>query len=49
MTDNKPTVAFLGLGLMGARQARRLIEAGWPLVLWNRSREKAEALARCSC
>jgi len=45
MTDNKPTVAFLGLGLMGARQARRLIEAGWPLVLWNRSREKAEALA----
>ncbi|KZE28278.1 NAD(P)-dependent oxidoreductase [Chelatococcus daeguensis] len=45
MTDTKPTVAFLGLGLMGARQARRLIEAGWPLVLWNRSREKAEALA----
>ncbi|ALA19530.1 MULTISPECIES: NAD(P)-dependent oxidoreductase [Chelatococcus] len=45
MTDYKPTVAFLGLGLMGARQARRLIEAGWPLVLWNRSREKAEALA----
>lgn len=45
MTDSKPTVAFLGLGLMGARQARRLIEAGWPLILWNRSREKAEALA----
>ncbi|APF38696.1 MULTISPECIES: NAD(P)-dependent oxidoreductase [Chelatococcus] len=45
MTDTKPTVAFLGLGLMGARQARRLIEAGWPLVLWNRSRERAEALA----
>jgi 3-hydroxyisobutyrate dehydrogenase and related beta-hydroxyacid dehydrogenases len=44
MTDSKPTVAFLGLGLMGARQARRLIEAGWPLILWNRSREKAEAL-----
>jgi 2-hydroxy-3-oxopropionate reductase len=38
-------VAFLGIGLMGARQAKRLLNAGYPLVVWNRSREKAEALA----
>jgi 2-hydroxy-3-oxopropionate reductase len=30
---------------MGSRQARRLLEAGWALTAWNRSREKAEALA----
>jgi 2-hydroxy-3-oxopropionate reductase len=30
---------------MGSRQARRLLEAGWALTAWNRSREKADALA----
>ena len=38
-------VAFLGIGLMGSRQARRLLEAGYRLTVWNRSREKAEALS----
>ncbi|MBQ0822010.1 NAD(P)-dependent oxidoreductase [Microvirga terrae] len=37
-------VAFLGIGLMGSRQARRLLDAGYRLTVWNRSREKAEAL-----
>jgi 3-hydroxyisobutyrate dehydrogenase-like beta-hydroxyacid dehydrogenase len=37
-------VAFLGIGLMGSRQAKRLLDAGYPLTVWNRSREKAEAL-----
>ncbi|MEZ0168230.1 NAD(P)-dependent oxidoreductase [Microvirga sp. TS319] len=37
-------VAFLGIGLMGARQARRLLEAGYEVTAWNRSREKAETL-----
>jgi 3-hydroxyisobutyrate dehydrogenase-like beta-hydroxyacid dehydrogenase len=39
------SVAFLGIGLMGSRQAKRLLDAGYPLTVWNRSREKAEALA----
>lgn len=38
-------IAFLGIGLMGSRQAKRLLDAGYSLTLWNRSREKAEALA----
>ncbi|WP_262299311.1 NAD(P)-dependent oxidoreductase [Microvirga sesbaniae] len=38
-------VAFLGIGLMGSRQARRLLDAGYTLTVWNRSRDKAEALA----
>lgn len=37
-------VAFLGIGLMGSRQARRLLEAGYEVTAWNRSREKAETL-----
>ena len=34
-------VAFLGLGLMGAPMARRLLDAGHELVVWNRSADKA--------
>ena len=41
MTD----VAFVGLGAMGARMARRLLDAGNRLVVWNRTRAKAEPLA----
>jgi 3-hydroxyisobutyrate dehydrogenase-like beta-hydroxyacid dehydrogenase len=44
-THPSPAIAFLGIGLMGARQARRLLEAGHGLTAWNRSREKADALA----
>lgn len=40
-----PTVAFLGIGLMGKPMATRLLEAGYPLIAWNRSRSKAEVLA----
>ncbi|KMS53181.1 dehydrogenase [Sphingobium cupriresistens LL01] len=37
-------VAVLGLGIMGSGMARRLIAAGFEVAVWNRSREKAEAL-----
>lgn len=30
-------IAFLGLGAMGARMARRLLDAGHQLTVWNRS------------
>jgi 3-hydroxyisobutyrate dehydrogenase-like beta-hydroxyacid dehydrogenase len=39
-------IAFLGLGRMGAGMARNLIRAGHSLAVYNRSREKAEALAK---
>src|ERR1700687_3107218 len=38
-------IAFLGLGLMGNPMAARLLQAGYPLTAWNRTRAKAEALA----
>src|ERR1700694_5152133 len=37
-------VAILGTGKMGAAAARRLAEQGFDLHLWNRTREKAEAV-----
>ena len=38
-------VGFIGLGIMGKPMAKNLIEAGYELVLFNRTREKAEELA----
>jgi len=40
-----PTLAFLGIGLMGKPMATRLLQAGYPLTAWNRTRSKADALA----
>src|SRR5437016_3082226 len=37
-------LAFIGLGKMGMGMARNLLRAGHTLVVYNRSREKAEAL-----
>jgi 3-hydroxyisobutyrate dehydrogenase-like beta-hydroxyacid dehydrogenase len=41
---DKPPVAFLGLGKMGLAMAVNLQRAGYPLVVWNRSPEKARPL-----
>jgi 3-hydroxyisobutyrate dehydrogenase-like beta-hydroxyacid dehydrogenase len=38
------TVGFIGLGIMGSRMAARLQAAGNELVVYNRTREKADAL-----
>ncbi len=40
----KPRVAILGTGKMGSAIAARLSEAGFEIVLWNRTRARAEAL-----
>jgi 2-hydroxy-3-oxopropionate reductase len=37
-------IAFLGIGLMGAPMARRLLRSGYELTAWNRTRAKADAL-----
>lgn len=38
-------VGFLGLGKMGSPMARRLLAAGHEVTVWNRTRERADALA----
>lgn len=39
------TVGFAGLGRMGAPMATNVAKAGFPLVVWNRSAAKADAMA----
>ena len=34
------SIAFLGIGIMGAQMARRLCEAGHTVTAWNRTRVK---------
>ncbi len=43
-SSDTPTVAVLGTGIMGAPIARNLAQNGFPVQVWNRTREKAEAL-----
>ena len=42
---SQPAVAILGLGIMGSGMARRLLSGGFPLSVYNRNRDKANALA----
>src|SRR5689334_21287865 len=37
-------IAFLGLGLMGAAMARRLLDHGFELAVWNRNPARAADL-----
>src|SRR4051812_1070511 len=37
-------IAFLGLGIMGSRMARNLRAAGFDVVVWNRTRARADEL-----
>ncbi len=39
-------LGFIGLGYLGSRIAGRLIEAGFPLVIWDRDPEKTAPFAR---
>jgi len=38
------SLGFIGLGIMGQAMALRLLEAGHPLAIYNRSPEKGAAL-----
>ena len=42
----KPKVGFMGLGIMGSAMAANVLKAGYPLVVYNRSPERAAPLAR---
>jgi 3-hydroxyisobutyrate dehydrogenase len=41
----QPRLGFIGLGAMGSRIARRLLDAGYPLAVYNRTTDKALPLA----
>ncbi|HEX4001315.1 MAG TPA: NAD(P)-dependent oxidoreductase [Candidatus Acidoferrales bacterium] len=42
----KPSIGFIGLGLMGKPMAQNLLRAGFPLTVWNRTKSKAGDLVR---
>jgi 3-hydroxyisobutyrate dehydrogenase-like beta-hydroxyacid dehydrogenase len=45
MTIKEKHIGFIGFGTMGSRMAQRLLAAGYPLTVYNRTRAKAEPLA----
>ena len=44
MLNDIERVGFVGLGAMGAGIARRIMDAGHPLAVWNRTESKAQEL-----
>ena len=47
MSDDKPGIGYIGLGLMGANMPLRLLDAGYRVTVWNRTPAKmAPALAK---
>ena len=45
-TDNTQRIGWIGMGRMGFPMAERLIKAGHDVSIWNRTRAKAEPLAK---
>lgn len=45
MKQSRANIAFLGIGLMGKPMASRLLQAGYAVTVWNRTRSKADELA----
>ena len=43
--DASPRLGWLGTGRMGAAMARRLVDAGQDVTVWNRTRSKTDDLA----
>lgn len=44
-TKNKPSLGFMGMGHMGCLMAERLLHAGYHVTVYDRTPEKAQALA----
>lgn len=38
------SIAYLGMGTMGSRMAANLVQAGYPVTVWNRTPERCEPL-----
>ncbi|MFL6975478.1 MAG: NAD(P)-dependent oxidoreductase [Xanthobacteraceae bacterium] len=46
MAQNTQKVGWIGMGRMGYPMAERLLDAGYDVSIWNRTRAKAEPLAK---
>ncbi|HMK69931.1 MAG TPA: NAD(P)-binding domain-containing protein, partial [Xanthobacteraceae bacterium] len=45
-TTDRQKIGWIGAGRMGTPMAERLIKAGYDVAIWNRTRAKAEPLAK---
>jgi 3-hydroxyisobutyrate dehydrogenase len=46
MVQNTQKIGWIGMGRMGYPMAERLLKAGYQVAIWNRTRAKAEPLAK---
>jgi 3-hydroxyisobutyrate dehydrogenase-like beta-hydroxyacid dehydrogenase len=46
MAQNNQKIGWIGMGRMGFSMAERLVKAGYDLSVWNRTKSKAEPLAK---
>jgi 3-hydroxyisobutyrate dehydrogenase len=46
MAEGKQKIGWIGIGRMGYPMAERLLDAGLDVAIWNRTRSKAEPLAK---
>src|SRR5258708_17805117 len=46
MPDKAQKIVWIGMGRMGFPMAERLLKAGYDVSIWNRTRAKAEPLAK---
>src|SRR6478609_445991 len=46
MAQNAQRIGWIGMGRMGYPMAERLLKAGYDVSIWNRTRSKAEPLAK---
>src|ERR1043166_1453765 len=46
MPQNTQKIGWIGMGRMGYPMAERLLDAGYDVSIWNRTKSKAEPLAK---
>src|SRR5260370_34919483 len=49
MTSNehsKPSIGFIGMGHMGSHMAQKLLDAGYHLAVYDRTKERAQELGQ---
>ncbi|MGH2514686.1 MAG: NAD(P)-dependent oxidoreductase, partial [Ktedonobacterales bacterium] len=44
--NSKPRVGFIGLGHMGSAMAQRLLDAGYPLTVYDRTQARAQRVGQ---
>lgn len=47
MPNEKETIGFIGIGLMGKPMTLRLLQAGYKVTVWNRTLEKTDPVVAC--